>query len=150
VLAFAALEIVVPWWLLSDAELRLSSSRSALFIAAIPIMSVVLARFYAAHAIVAPQAVRDPAFDQRCNLPSPTLRVVAEDDSGVVVHGMKLLATGAILANEIWIGNILPLAPENGVESITLAVECNAPDLSLWSRKPLESKATTQFDNPLA
>jgi 4-hydroxyphenylacetate 3-monooxygenase len=102
------------------------------------------------HAIVAPQAVRDPPFYQRCNLPSPTLRVVAEDDSGVVVHKMKLLAAGAILANEIWIGNILPLAPENGAESITLAVECNAPGLSLWSRKPLELKATTQFDNPLA
>jgi drug/metabolite transporter (DMT)-like permease len=46
VLAFAALEIIGPWWLLSDAELRLSSSMSALFIAAIPIMSVVLARFF--------------------------------------------------------------------------------------------------------
>jgi 4-hydroxyphenylacetate 3-monooxygenase len=105
---------------------------------------------YAAHAIVAPQAVRDPAFYQRQNRPSPTLRVIAEDDSGVVVHGMKMLATGAILANEIWIGNILPLAPENKAESITLAVECNAPGLSLWSRKPFEPATTTQFDSPLA
>lgn len=104
---------------------------------------------YAAHAIVAPQAARDPAFYERENLPIPTLRVVAEDDTGVVVHGMKMLATGAILANEIWIGNILPLAPENKAESITLAVECNRPGVSLWSRKPFEPTATTQFDNPL-
>jgi 4-hydroxyphenylacetate 3-monooxygenase len=105
---------------------------------------------YAAHAIVAPQAARDPALYQRRNLPSPALRVVAEDDNGVVVHGTKLLATAAILANEIWIGNLLPLAPESRAESITLAVECNAPGLSLWSRKPFEPTATTQFDNPLA
>ena len=35
---------------------------------------------------------------------------------------MKMLATGAVLANEIWIGNILPLAPETKAESITFAV----------------------------
>jgi 4-hydroxyphenylacetate 3-monooxygenase len=104
---------------------------------------------YAAHAIIAPQAARDPSFYERENLPVPTLRVIAEDDEGVMVHGMKMLATGAILANQIWIGNILPLAPENQAESITLAVACNEPGLSLWSRKPLEPVAVTQFDNPL-
>jgi drug/metabolite transporter (DMT)-like permease len=46
VLAFAVLEIMGPWWLLSDAELQLSSSICALFIAAVPIISVVLARFF--------------------------------------------------------------------------------------------------------
>jgi 4-hydroxyphenylacetate 3-monooxygenase len=104
---------------------------------------------YAAHAIIAPQAARDPSFYQRENRPIPTLRVVAEDDAGVTVSGMKMLATGAVLANEIWVGNILPLAPENKAESITLAVACNAPGVSLWSRKPLERFATSQFDSPL-
>lgn len=104
---------------------------------------------YAAHAIVAPQAARDPAFYERANMPVPTLRVIDEDDRGVVVHGMKMLATGAILANEIWIGNILPLAPENEAESITLAVACNEPGLSLWSRKPLEPSVVSEFDSPL-
>ncbi|PZG01832.1 4-hydroxyphenylacetate 3-hydroxylase C-terminal domain-containing protein [Micromonospora deserti] len=61
---------------------------------------------YAAHAIVAPQAARDPAYYERANLPIPTLRAVAEDDEGVVVHGMKMLATGAILANENYSGLI--------------------------------------------
>jgi 4-hydroxyphenylacetate 3-monooxygenase len=104
---------------------------------------------YAAHAIVAPAAARDPSFFERENLPTPTLRVVSEDDSGVVVHGMKMLATGAVVANEIWIGNILPLAPENKAESITFAVACNEPGVSLWSRKPLEPTASNEFDNPL-
>jgi drug/metabolite transporter (DMT)-like permease len=44
VMAFAALEIIGPWWLLSDAELRLSSSMSGLLIATVPIISVVSAR----------------------------------------------------------------------------------------------------------
>ncbi|MFF8473426.1 4-hydroxyphenylacetate 3-hydroxylase family protein [Streptomyces sp. NPDC015414] len=105
---------------------------------------------YAAHAIVAPQAARDPKFYERENLPIPTLRVVGEDDAGVIVHGMKMLATGAVLANEIWIGNILPLAPENEAESITMAVPCNAPGVSLWSRKPLGTAAAEEFDAPLS
>ncbi|MFB7172182.1 4-hydroxyphenylacetate 3-hydroxylase family protein [Streptomyces sp. NPDC056254] len=105
---------------------------------------------YAAHAIVAPQAARDPAFYERANLPIPTLRVVGEDDNGVIVHGMKMLATGAVLANEIWIGNILPLAPENEAESITMAVPCNAPGVSLWSRKPLATTTASEFDGPLS
>jgi drug/metabolite transporter (DMT)-like permease len=44
ILAFTALEIVGPWWLLSDAERTLSSSMSGLLIAAVPIMAAVLAR----------------------------------------------------------------------------------------------------------
>ncbi len=42
--AFAAVEIIVPWLLLSDAELRLSSSMSGLLVASVPIIVVVLAR----------------------------------------------------------------------------------------------------------
>lgn len=42
--AFAAIEILVPWGLLSDAERHLTSSMSGLLIAASPIMAVVLAR----------------------------------------------------------------------------------------------------------
>ncbi|MBO0874037.1 MAG: DMT family transporter [Pseudonocardia sp.] len=44
VLAFAALEIIGPWWLLSDAERTLTSSMTGLLIAAVPIIAVVLAR----------------------------------------------------------------------------------------------------------
>jgi 4-hydroxyphenylacetate 3-monooxygenase len=104
---------------------------------------------FAAHAIVAPQGSRDPAFYQRTSLPTPGCRVVREESDGVVVSGMKLLATGAIIANEILIGNIIPLAPENKSEAVTFAVPCNAKGLSLWSRKPLEPTATSEFDSPL-
>ncbi|MEV0829571.1 DMT family transporter [Nonomuraea rubra] len=44
VIAFAFLEILAPWWLLSDAERTLSSSTAGLLIAAAPILGVLLAR----------------------------------------------------------------------------------------------------------
>src|SRR5260370_25984253 len=44
VLAFAVVEIAVPWWLLAKAETRLSSSLTALLIAAVPLIGAVLAR----------------------------------------------------------------------------------------------------------
>ena len=80
----------------------------------------------------------------------PTLRVVREDDDGVVISGMKMLATGALYANEIWIGNVLPLAPDQKKEAITCAVACNVPGLTLWSRKPAALGLTSEFDSPLA
>lgn len=105
---------------------------------------------YAAYAVVPPQAARDPEFYVKRNLPIPTLRVVREDDDGLVISGMKMLATGAVFANEIWIGNLIPLAPGQLAESVTCAVPVSAPGLTLWSRKPFERHAPSEFENPLA
>ena len=105
---------------------------------------------YVVYAVVAPQAARNPEFYQKKNIPLPTLRVVREDDDGVVISGMKMLATGALYANEIWIGNVIPLAPDQKKEAITCAIPCNAPGLSLWSRKPAAVGLTSEFDSPLA
>jgi drug/metabolite transporter (DMT)-like permease len=44
VLIFAVVEIGVPWWLLAKAEQRLSSSLTALLIAAVPLIGAVLVR----------------------------------------------------------------------------------------------------------
>ena len=105
---------------------------------------------YVVYAVLPPQAARNPEFYERQNLPVPTLRVVSEDDDGLVVSGMKMLATGALYANEIWIGNILPLAPDQKKQAVTCAVACNAPGLTLWSRKPAVLGAASEFDSPLA
>ena len=104
---------------------------------------------YGVYAVVPPQAARNPEFYVKQNLPIPTLQVVREDDDGVVVSGMKMLATGAVFANEIWIGNLIPLAPNQLPESITCAIPVNAPGVTLWSRKPYERHAPSQFENPL-
>jgi 4-hydroxyphenylacetate 3-monooxygenase len=105
---------------------------------------------YVVYAVVPPQATRNPEFYHRQNIPVPTLRVVQEGDDGLVISGMKMLATGAVYANEIWIGNVIPLAPDQKKEAITCAVPCNAPGLTLWSRKPGALGATSEFDSPLA
>jgi len=104
---------------------------------------------YGVYAVLPPQAARNPDFYQKQNLPVPSLRVVREEDDGLVVTGMKMLATGAVFANEIWIGNLLPLAPTQLHESVTCAVPVNAPGVTLWSRKPFERHAPSEFDNPL-
>jgi 4-hydroxyphenylacetate 3-monooxygenase len=105
---------------------------------------------YTVYAVVAPQAARNPEFYQQKNIPVPTLRVVREDDEGVVIAGMKMLATGAVYANDIWIGNVIPLAPDQRKEAITCVIPCNAHGLSLWSRKPMAADAKSEFDSPLA
>jgi len=105
---------------------------------------------YAVYAVIPPQAARNPEFYEKQNLPIPTLRVVKEDDRGVVISGMKMLATGAVFANEIWIGNLIPLAPNQLPESVTCAVPVNARGVTLWSRKPFERDAASEFENPLA
>ena len=89
---------------------------------------------YGVYAVLPPQAARNPDFYQTRNLPVPSLRVVREDDDGLVVTGMKMLATGAVFANEVWIGNLLPLAPTQLAESVTCALPVNATGLKLWSR----------------
>jgi 4-hydroxyphenylacetate 3-monooxygenase len=82
------------------------------------------------------------------NLPVPTLQVVREDDDGIVISGMKMLATAAIFADEVWIGNLIPLAPDQVKQAVTCAVPCNAKGLTLWSRQAFP--AANEFDSPLA
>ena len=105
---------------------------------------------YCCYAVLPPQAMRNPEYYRERKIQAPTLRVVREDDDGVVVTGMKMLASGAVFANEIWIGNILPMAPDQKAESITCAVPVNAKGLTLWSRKSFERDAASQFESPLA
>ncbi|CAL9441941.1 putative inner membrane transporter YedA [Streptomyces sp. enrichment culture] len=47
-LAFAVIEIVGPWYTLTDAERHLSSSTAGLLIAGVPIIAVLLSRFFGA------------------------------------------------------------------------------------------------------
>ncbi len=104
---------------------------------------------FATYAVLPPQAARDPEFYTKQNLEVPTLRVIREEDDGVVVSGMKMLATSAVFCDEIWVGNLLPLAPTQIKEAITCAMPCNAEGLSLWMRQPISLNAENEFDSPL-
>ncbi|MEE2654417.1 MAG: 4-hydroxyphenylacetate 3-hydroxylase N-terminal domain-containing protein [Pseudomonadota bacterium] len=105
---------------------------------------------FACYTVLPPQGARKPELYEREGMTVPTLHVSDEDDNGVTLNGMKMLGTSAIFSNETWVGNLLPLAPNQEKESITCAVPLNEGGISIWSRKPLEKYAVTEFDNPLS
>ncbi|MCP4327185.1 MAG: hypothetical protein GY791_01950 [Alphaproteobacteria bacterium] len=105
---------------------------------------------FLAHAVAPPQGTRDEKFSGRAARMVPSLMVTKERDDGVVISGMKMLATSAAFCHEIWLGNLLPLAEGHERESITCMVPASAAGLSLWSRKPFGRYAVSEFDNPLA
>lgn len=78
------------------------------------------------------------------------LKVVAEDASGVTISGFKILATAAILADEILIGNYQPLAKGQEALAISCAVPVNAAGLKLLSRASYEQAAKSELDSPMA
>ena len=105
---------------------------------------------YASYAVVPPPGIRDREIYAGETREDPSLRVVSEDDSGVVISGMKMLATGAVFANEILIGNLTPLAPEFGKYAITCILSCDTSGLSLWARRPYAQGVDAELDYPLS
>jgi 4-hydroxyphenylacetate 3-monooxygenase len=75
---------------------------------------------------------------------------VDEDNQCVTIRGAKMLATSAIMANEVFVSSIQPLAPGEERYAISFAVPMNAPGLRILSRKSYERAAVSQFDNPLS
>jgi 4-hydroxyphenylacetate 3-monooxygenase len=104
---------------------------------------------FATYAIVPPPSARNRDYYQSNGLDQPALRVTGEDGRGVVLNGMKMLATGAAYANEVLIGNVMPLAPDQKKESITCIIPLNLPGLSLWARQPFNREGMNGFDSPL-
>jgi 4-hydroxyphenylacetate 3-monooxygenase len=105
---------------------------------------------FASHTVTNPQGWRAPNALQTQGRPPATLRVVDEDDAGVTINGLKMLGTASVFCHETWCGNLQPVAPGQEKEAITCVVPLNAPGVSIWSRKPYERYAVSEFDNPLA
>ncbi len=102
------------------------------------------------YAVLPAPGARDPKFSGGRGERTASLSVVREEDDGLVVSGLKLLATGSPFADELWVGNVQPLAPERKREAVTFAIPIGTPGLTLWSRKPMEPTADSEFDNPLS
>jgi 4-hydroxyphenylacetate 3-monooxygenase len=85
---------------------------------------------YLSFAVTPPSGIRDREIYAGVVRDDPTLRVVSEDDSGVVVSGMKMLATGAIFGDEVYIGNLTAIDEKRQNESITAAIPNNTPGVS--------------------
>jgi 4-hydroxyphenylacetate 3-monooxygenase len=102
------------------------------------------------YAVTPPTGKRDANLFPGQERDDPALRVVDEDADGVVVSGMKMLATGAVFADEIWVGNLTPIDDKYRAESITCALPVNSPGVSLWSRGSYERIAKYKLDYPLS
>src|ERR1700758_2929257 len=105
---------------------------------------------YLSFAVTPPSGIRDREIYTGTVRDDPTLQVVDEDDSGVIVSGMKMLATGAIFGDEVYIGNLTAIDDSRKGESITAAIPNNAPGVSFWAREPYERHSRHAADYPLS
>ena len=114
---------------------------------------------FVTYAIVPPAATRsvdsvfttekNAALDPRLSGESG-LHTIGEDDAGMTVWGFKILATAAVLADEILVGNFQVLAPGMERFAATFTVPTDAPGVKLISRRSFEQDAPSQLDDPLA
>jgi 4-hydroxyphenylacetate 3-monooxygenase len=105
---------------------------------------------YISFAVTPPSGIRSREIFTGEARDDPTLQVVGEDDSGVTVSGMKMLATGAVFADEVWIGNLTAIDDKRASESITAAMPIATPGVSFWAREPYERHARHEADYPLS
>ncbi|MEU9981102.1 4-hydroxyphenylacetate 3-hydroxylase N-terminal domain-containing protein [Streptomyces sp. NPDC050856] len=78
------------------------------------------------------------------------VRVVAEKDDGIVVRGAKMIGTAAVFGNEVIVGTIEPLAPQDAEHAVCFSLPVGTPGLKLLSRTSYEAGARSVFDNPLS
>jgi 4-hydroxyphenylacetate 3-monooxygenase len=79
-----------------------------------------------------------------------TAGVVDENAEGITIRGAKMLATGGVMANEIFVTCIQPLKAGDEKYAISFVIPINAKGVRLLSRKSYEHAAVSHFDNPLS
>jgi len=104
---------------------------------------------YLTYVIINPQADRSKAAHEQAD-EFLTAGVVDEDAAGLTIRGAKMLATGGVMANEVFVTCIQPLQPGDEKYAVSFTVPMNAPGLKILSRKSYEQHAPNIYDNPLA
>jgi 4-hydroxyphenylacetate 3-monooxygenase len=104
---------------------------------------------YLTYVIINPQADRSQsAGGQQSEF--LTAGIVDQDAAGITIRGAKMLATGGIMANEIFVTSIQPLQPGEEKYAVSFVLPMNAKGLKILSRKSYEQAADNLFDNPLS
>ncbi|MFI0486043.1 4-hydroxyphenylacetate 3-hydroxylase N-terminal domain-containing protein [Actinomadura sp. 9N215] len=75
--------------------------------------------------------------------------VVEERPDGIVVRGAQMLATGAAVADEIFISCIKPLTPDDRDFAVGFTVPVSADGLKLYCRRPYATTGSP-YDYPLS
>lgn len=104
---------------------------------------------YLTYVIINPQADRSKAAHEQAD-PFLTAGVVDQDGEGITVRGAKMLATGGVVANEVFVTCIQPLREGEERYAISFAIPMNAKGLKILSRKSYEEHADHVFDYPLS
>lgn len=104
---------------------------------------------YLTYVIINPQADRSKTTAEQAD-PYLATGIVDRDAEGITVRGAKMLATGGIMANEVFVTCIQPLQPGDEKYAISFTIPMNAKGLKILSRKSYEQAAPSVFDNPLA
>lgn len=101
------------------------------------------------HTLIPPQANRAVSGSQQAR-GSLMAHVVAEDDSGIVVRGARMLATIGPFADELLVfpSTVLRGTDEDKPYSFAFAVPCDTPGLRFIAREPLDY-GRSHFDHPL-
>lgn len=104
---------------------------------------------YLTYVIINPQADRSKSAGEQQDR-FLTAGIVDQDAAGLTIRGAKMLATGGIMANEVFVTCIQPLREGDEPYAVSFAVPMNAGGLKILSRKSYEESAVSVFDNPLA
>jgi 4-hydroxyphenylacetate 3-monooxygenase len=104
---------------------------------------------YLTYVIINPQADRSkgPGEQQDRFLAAG---VVDQDAGGLTIRGGKMLATGGVFANEVFVTCIQPLREGEEAYAVSFAAPMNSKGLKILSRRSYEEGATSVFDYPLA
>ncbi|AKU14819.1 4-hydroxyphenylacetate 3-hydroxylase family protein [Luteipulveratus mongoliensis] len=99
--------------------------------------------------------ITNPASDRSKTLgeqevPDLFLSVDQERDDGIVVSGSKMIGTAAVFADEIMVGTIEPLGPDDQDFAFSFALSPSTPGVSLISRMSYEAQAASGKDYPLS
>ncbi len=104
---------------------------------------------YLTYVIINPQADRSKGAAEQAD-PYLTAGVVAKDAEGITIRGAKMLATGGVVADEVFVTTIQPMRPGEERYAMSFAIPIGAKGLKLLSRKSYEESAGAVFDSPLS
>lgn len=104
---------------------------------------------YLTYVIINPQADRSKNAAEQAD-PFLTAGVVDRDAEGITIRGAKMLATGGVVANEVFVTTIQPMQPGEENYAVSFAIPMNTKGLKMLSRKSYEAQSPSIFDNPLA
>ncbi|OWP56845.1 MAG: 4-hydroxyphenylacetate 3-hydroxylase [Thermoplasmatales archaeon B_DKE] len=104
---------------------------------------------YFSYAIIPPQVDRSKKAHE---LPDKRIQVsvVEEREDGIVVRGSQMLATGAAVADVLFVSCIPPLSEGDEDYALSFVVPVGAKGLKLYCRSPYETGKSSVFDYPMS